>query len=177
MKYITNISILMLCFIHSASIAGDDHKHSEHKHGAHQHGVATINLVIEDKDISIEFEASANDIVGFERAPITNQERQHIKNQIRKLNNPSSLFVFNKGTCRSVRQSIDSPFNEKYLAKEHYDIDADYEFTCDSTNKIRSVDVKLFKVFAPLKRIDVKWIVRGKQGSQTLTTNKPRIKF
>ena len=131
-KYITKSSILLLCVFYGISLAA-------HEHGAHQHGVASINLVIEDKDITIEFTAPASNIIGFERAPTTNQERQQIKNQLRELNNPSSLFVFNKGTCRSVRQKVDSPFDVKYSAKDHYDIDADYEFACDSTSKIRSM--------------------------------------
>lgn len=60
---------------------------------AHVHGFATLDLVVEDGELVIEFSVPADSLVGFENAPSTAAERQAVDDALAKLRDPARLFA------------------------------------------------------------------------------------
>ena len=45
------------------------HDHEKRQLDSHEHGVSTLKIAIEGKELNMELESPANDIIGFEHAP------------------------------------------------------------------------------------------------------------
>lgn len=77
---------------------------------AHQHGVGQLNIAVQGDHLSIELEAPANDIVGFEYAPRTAAEKQATRDATAKLRDSAALFVFPPAAeCRLKEAEIEAP--------------------------------------------------------------------
>jgi hypothetical protein len=59
---------------------------------AHVHGSASLNLVIDNGELEIEFESPAANIVGFEHAAESGADKAAIENALRILRNPDAMF-------------------------------------------------------------------------------------
>jgi hypothetical protein len=59
---------------------------------AHVHGIATLNLVIEQGEMLIEFSAPADSIVGFEYQPESADEKAAVEKATASLSDPATLF-------------------------------------------------------------------------------------
>ena len=70
---------------------------------AHVHGVASINLVIEDEELEIEFESPAANIVGFEHVAESEKDKHAIEHAIEDLEDPTKMFGLPRSAdCRQV---------------------------------------------------------------------------
>ena len=67
----------------TASIFAQQHRHE----GAHEHGSASLGVVVEGRTIHFEFEAPADNIIGFEHEPKTAADRASQKAGLDKLRN------------------------------------------------------------------------------------------
>ncbi|MGF1553500.1 MAG: DUF2796 domain-containing protein [Paracoccaceae bacterium] len=61
--------------------------------GAHEHGVGAFNLAIEGERVAMELEAPGADIVGFEHAAESEEDRAAIEAARGRLGEPLALFV------------------------------------------------------------------------------------
>jgi G3E family GTPase len=59
---------------------------------AHVHGFATLNLVIDQDELLIEFSAPADSIVGFEYEPESAEEKSAVEKATASLSDPATLF-------------------------------------------------------------------------------------
>jgi hypothetical protein len=60
--------------------------------GPHEHGHGTLNIAIEDKRVSMELEVPGMDIVGFEYAPSTNEQKAAVEKAKAELARPLAVF-------------------------------------------------------------------------------------
>ena len=65
---------------------------SLHAQDAHVHGIASINLVIENNELEIEFESPAANIVGFEYEAETEADKGAIQDALKTLRMPEMIF-------------------------------------------------------------------------------------
>jgi hypothetical protein len=65
----------------------------EHRQlGAHVHGRGTLNIALEGKRLSMEFEAPGADIVGFEHAPSTPEQKATLAKAEKQLKAPQTVL-------------------------------------------------------------------------------------
>lgn len=84
----------------------------------HVHGASTLMIAIEGESVSLEFEAPAMDLVGFEHAPTTAAQRQRIAEAISALNTPETLFgIPEAAQCTRTQTTVHGPEHENHAAK------------------------------------------------------------
>ena len=74
----------------SGSAAADDHFR---QHDAHVHGVVEVNIAQDGQDLLMEIHAPGADVVGFEHAPQTDEQKAAVENAIAKLKAPDSTWM------------------------------------------------------------------------------------
>ena len=52
---------------------------------AHEHGVATLDVAVDGRTLTLQFESPLDNVVGFEHAPRTDKQRAALKNMEEKL--------------------------------------------------------------------------------------------
>ena len=203
-------SLLLVCFsvfTNAAEKKHDGHNHHDHhghdhgseskqvKHSAHEHGVAKMNIAVIGKEIQIELDSPAYNIVGFEHQPKNSKQHKAVKKAEKSLAKPKKLIKVENNTCTVENAKIESPFadhddhahhdhgkhDEKHAehAKEgeetHSEYALEYHLVCDSA-EIKQVDFSgLFKKFANFSEIRVQWLSNEKQGDAELSNANPIV--
>lgn len=73
--------------------------------GAHEHGVGALNIAVEGTTVTMEFEAPGADIVGFEYAAESAEDRAAIDTAVATLARPLDLFVMPVDAACTVTQA------------------------------------------------------------------------
>jgi hypothetical protein len=84
---------------------------------SHEHGAATMNVALEGAAIFIELDTPWNNLVGFEHAPSTDEQRALVDAALAKLEQPTELFSFNSADCTATEMAIDNSMSDD----EHHD--------------------------------------------------------
>jgi len=150
-------------------------------HGsAHEHGVAKLDIAVDAKQIVVQFESPLDNLVGFERAPRTDAERQRADEAVARLKDGEKLFQFDPAAgCKLMSTNLDSPplglgSNSPPAKGDHADLFGSWEFSCADAAKAAYVDVGLF-AFKPLKRVQVQLALPKTQAKSELKRPKARI--
>ena len=150
-------------------------------HGsAHEHGVAKLDIAVDAKQIVVQFESPLDNLVGFERAPRTDAERQRADEAVARLKDGEKLFQFDPAAgCKLMRTNLDSPplglgSNSPPAKGDHADLFGSWEFSCADAAKAAYVDVGLF-AFKQLKRVQVQLALPKTQAKSELKRPKARI--
>lgn len=59
----------------------------------------------------------------------------------------------------------------------HSDLEVTYEFHCDNLSRLSEIDIHLFEHFSAMEKLNVQFIVGGKQGAFTATQAHPHVEF
>ena len=77
-----------------------------HKHGAHQHGVAKLAVAVDGKLLEIALESPLDNLLGFERAPRTDAEREAVRKMAQRFHAAAGLYTPTPAAnCRRSRMS------------------------------------------------------------------------
>ncbi len=91
----------------------------------HVHGEAEMFIAIENKQVLIELESPADNILGFEHEPKTKEQHKLLDNSIDKLKSYTSLISFSAGACKQVDVEVKAPFEDHHGEEdghhEHHD--------------------------------------------------------
>lgn len=155
-------------------------KHAHHDHGptaAHVHGAATMDVAVDGNDITFELSTPLDNLVGFERAPRTDAERERFASAIGKLRDANAMFSFDASAgCVAGPVTLSSPLLSPdgtvanapaSHADPHADLQASYTFRCAHASRVRHVDVGLFG-FAHLRSVAVQGATPGGQFKRQL---------
>ena len=120
-----------LALVAAGVTAGEKHEH-EHKHDdekrqhdAHVHGIASLNLALEGKEVHVELDSPAANIVGFEHAPASEADHAALDKAVATLRNGDQLFRFNsEAGCRMEKADVHSALLD-HEHDEHADKHAD----------------------------------------------------
>lgn len=78
--------------------------------GPHVHGSATLEIAIDDAAVQINLNSPLDSLLGFERAPRNQKERQVARIMASKLHQADSLFIFTPAAeCRLESARLESP--------------------------------------------------------------------
>ncbi|MDO6564327.1 DUF2796 domain-containing protein [Amphritea sp. 1_MG-2023] len=97
----------------------------ERQHGSHVHGAATMQLVIEADVLQLQLETPAMNILGFEHAPSTAEQRKTVEQATTLLNNPENVVMLPAAAqCHLTQASIENSLADK--DDEHHDHDEEH---------------------------------------------------
>jgi hypothetical protein len=147
---------------------------------AHEHGVARLDVAVDGLRVSIELDTPLDNLLGFERAPRTDAERDKANAAIAKLRLGETLFridaaagcTLDKVELRSAPLQLGAAAAS---AGEHGDLNALYTFNCKAGAKAGFVEVGLFEAFAGFKRIDLQVVTPKGQLKATLRRPSSRV--
>ena len=85
-------------------------------HDAHVHGQVEVNIAQDGQELLVEVTAPGADVVGFEHAPESAEQKKVFEQAIAQLNKPDELFSFNNASCtlkfKSVTNTLEGDHDE-----------------------------------------------------------------
>ncbi|HLL09833.1 MAG TPA: DUF2796 domain-containing protein [Rubrivivax sp.] len=124
----------------------------------HDHGVARLDVVVEPTRVVFDLQSPLDNIVGFERAPRTDAERERAKAALARLRKGAELFRIDAAAgCSLHSADLQAPVLEGAADSKggHADVQGHYEFHCNAGAKAGHVEIGLFEAFAGLRRLDL----------------------
>lgn len=118
-------TLLALSILATLAAQANEHKH-DHDHekvghiGAHVHGEAQLNVVLEDKELTIALETPAMNVMGFEYEPKTEEDLEKSHDALHALKDAEWL-VINGGKCELHDADVDWQYAEAVHAHFHKD--------------------------------------------------------
>jgi hypothetical protein len=158
-----------------------------HAGTAHVHGVGQLDVAFDAGELQIELRSPAADVVGFEHAPRTAEQRVALEQAIARLEQGSELFAMPPAAgCRLTEARAQSPHAGEPHGHDHghhhdhghddaghSEIEAVYRFRCSDAPSW--VDVGLFEAFPGMHKLNVQVITAHRQGAATLDPRAPRL--
>jgi len=87
---------------------------------AHQHGVGTLNIAASQQDLMLELQTPADNILGFEHSPRTDQQKQQLSNSLELLKKADLLFNMPmQAKCSLQNVEIENPFAFQEIDEKH----------------------------------------------------------
>lgn len=150
--------------------------------GPHEHGTARLDVAVEPGRITLELATPLDNLVGFERAPRGDAERQAALAAVKKLQAPDALFRIDPAAgCSATHVRLDSPElgvsdpAKGKAAGDHAELQGRFEFTCKAGAKAGFVELGLFDAFAAVKRVEVQVVTPRGQMKATLVRPAKRL--
>ena len=129
---------------------------------AHQHGLARLDIAVDASRVSIVLDTPLDNLLGFERAPRTDAERQQADAAVALLRDGGRLFRIDPATgCTLAKVELASAalkLGDAAAApapEGHADLEARFDFDCKQGGRAASVEVGLFEAFKRLQRLDL----------------------
>ena len=176
---------------------------TQRQHGAHDHGHATLNLVQDGKTIQLMLESPAVNIIGFEHAATSPQEKQKIERALELLKQGEKLFGFPAATqCVQTGVEVESELT-KFAAhhdeskeessahkessthkKSHHDepeghseFEISYQFVCNTPAALDTLKVHIFEFFPLTEEIEAQLVTDKRQFATELSSQASTIHF
>lgn len=158
--------------------------------GAHEHGVGSFNIAMEGAEVAMELEAPGKDIVGFEHAAASEEDRAAIAAGKTLLGDPLSLFILPAGAGCTVaaaevelvgeheehidghdEEHADGEVHEEHAGHEdegadegHTEFRAEYRLSCADPSALSRIEFAYFDTFPNAEELEVQMI--GADGSR-----------
>ena len=150
---------------------------------AHVHGIAKLDIAVESTRLSVHLASPLDNLLGFERAPRTDAEREQVDAAVVKLKDAAAMFRIDPAAqCKpagvelaSAALKLGRPDADR-AKSGHADIDASFEFDCVDATKAGYVDVGLFG-FSPLQGLEVQVATPAGQFRRDLKRPAVRIRL
>jgi hypothetical protein len=170
-------------------------------HGhAHVHGIASLQITVEGPVLNLRLRTPLENLVGFEHAPRTDQQKKAVRDMEESLGKPESHFAATAAArCLPASTKIEPPFSgagktdaakkdaggdkpragadkqaREADADAHAELAAEFVFRCEHPDRLQGVEVKLFDAFRKLRRVDVE--LAGPRGQKAYRlTSKNRV--
>ena len=144
---------------------------------AHVHGEATLELVIEPTRLSLRLDTPQHNLLGHERAPRNDAERQAAAALRQRLLTGAAWFELPATSgCRLASAEVEAPMllptGGAQASAGHADVVVSYQFDCQSTAGLHSLAVGgLFDAFPGLQRFRAQ--VADSGGQHQTTAKRP----
>ncbi|WP_323906785.1 DUF2796 domain-containing protein [Aeromonas caviae] len=189
------VTLLLAAAAFGAQAHHDEHE--SHSHGAHEHGHGHLNLVLDGNQLMIELQAPAADLVGFEHAVNTDEEKAQYAKAVARLQQPDALFRFDPAAgCKLTQQELQAAKEDHDHDHEHEhehdkadgahdehhhddaghaDMGAMYTYTCATPAKLTGLEATLFSLYPSLEKLSVQGILPTGQTAAELTPSANKL--
>ena len=160
----------------------DEENEEKHEHGVHEHGRATLTVAWSKNDLAIDLQTPAYNILGFEYAPSTTEEKKRVIECIETLKTEGLIEASAEAKCAIIATDVQTGFGAGNTSEEektnHSDFDVFYTVKCQNPDALKTIDTGgLFAAFSNLTTLQVQWISDRGQSAQTLTPKHPILSF
>ncbi|MFB1485788.1 MULTISPECIES: DUF2796 domain-containing protein [unclassified Thiocapsa] len=189
-----SLTAIIMCLAVASASAEDT---EQRRQGAHVHGIAHMTLAADGDKVLIELTSPAASLIGFERAPRTDEERATLALAKENLMAGDAMIRLNtEAGCRLETAEIDAELADagqgsgaKHAHTHDHDHDADqgedghadfvvrYSFACDRPDALGSAALGLFSGFPALERVLFQYVTAEGQGGAELTPRAPVVTF
>ena len=109
---------------------GHEDEHERRELGAHEHGAAELMIAWSGSDVAIDLETPAYNILGFEYAPTSDEEKALLEEAVAALETGKLLQLSPDAGCTVVSANVQTSFSE-----EGHDEEGHHEESHDSDEK------------------------------------------
>ena len=154
------------------------------QHGAHEHGKITINAALDRQELSIELDAPADNVIGFEHTPHTDAEKAAVRDADVLLRNGQGLFGFPPAAqCRFTGSQVTAPHWEVERSEtrgesgheHHADYEARLTYQCKVPQELAWFEPWLLGKLHEVREARVNLITASGQRSQVVTHPRDRV--
>jgi hypothetical protein len=183
--------LCILAWLPAAMALAEEAEHREH--GPHEHGVAELNVALDGDVLWLELSSPAMNIVGFEHAPSSPEQKAAVDTATETLKDGARLFVTSSEagcelTEAKVTTDVEHPEGDHDDAAEHgeagehegevhSEFQASYRFECAAPDALRQIEVRLFDLFPGTEEIEAQVISGSGQTAAELTAAAPNLSF
>ena len=181
-------AVLTVLCVPVGAIAERHSKAETRNHQAHVHGEVSFNIAQEGDTLVLAISAPGADIVGFEHAPTTAQEKALLQQALVRLAEPEQLFVFDPAAqCQLsehlIKQSLSEHGGEHLGEGEHHNqedhaaFEVSYQYHCQNMASLTKITTNWFKDFQNTEEIHVNLLTEQSQKVIELTAIDTDINF
>ena len=158
-----------------------------HAHGAraHVHGEVELGIAIEGPAIVIEMRTPLDNLVGFERAPRNDVEKNTVDQTLARLRAADHLFRIDPaGNCKLGPVTLDAPVlgtglpvSPSARKDEHAEMLASFAFNCTAAERVKFIELDLFQAFPRMRQIDAEIATAEGQHKRSLKRPARRLSW
>jgi len=170
------LALALVCAAGSPAMAGEFRSR-----GVHEHGSATVDIAVQDATLDIALHSPAINVVGFEHAPRSADEKSALAQANRVFTSPKELFSMPAAAaCASVSVTL-MPITYEHDGGDdkpnspHADYDVSYRFHCAHPDKLGWIDVKFFEQLKGMRKIVANVVTPALQAQSLLTPDNTRV--
>ena len=178
MKPVTRLVLALCCStalttaLSPSATAHEDHEHDTLSQRKHVHGAVTVNIALEGPTLSVELEAPADNVVGFEKSPRTEAERKAIADANAWLASGRDItWVPGNAGCRLL--SVD--FVPPKFGSGHADYRARIAYRCANPSALDWVELRALNRLRELEQVEVNLLTATVQRQTELPAGTVRI--
>lgn len=153
--------------------------------GAHEHGVARLDVALDGNQLQLQLQSPLDNLVGFERAPRNERERQALETALARLRDAGALWRPDaQALCKPGKAEVLPPRFEAAPqpkagkhSEDHAEVQASYSFECAKPLALRTLEHGLFTSLPRLTRVDVQVATARGQSKATLRKASPTLKL
>ena len=164
MRSTRSLTLLAALCLSASALAPSAFAEEKRELGSHEHGAATLQVAIEGDGVEMALEVPGENIVGFEHAPETDEQKAAVEAERERLADPLALFVLPEDAgCEVASAEV-----ELHQEGDHNAFEAEYELTCSNVGAIAAIETRLFEMYPTLEEIDVEFATAAGQGGGEL---------
>jgi hypothetical protein len=167
-------------------------------HEAHVHGIATMDVIVDQQQVTLMLASPLANLIGFEHTPKTDKDRQTVRAMATQLRQAGASFVpapaaqctLTKVTLASDTLPADllgetvkpakpahSHAHDHNHSNAHGDLNGSFVFSCKNLQQLQYIDVPLMTAFAGINRLNVQVATQARQSAATLSATATRIQL
>lgn len=164
------IIFLSAVWILASAAFAQEHRH----HGAHEHGAASLGVVVEGNTVHFEFEAPADNIIGFEHEPKTPQDRAKQKAALDKLKNnlPAILKLQPASGCRLIVEKLAWKKEMHGGSGTHSIVEGEFKAECKNSPAGTELRTAFTQFFPSLESVRITVISGNRQNAVVIHKDK-----
>lgn len=157
----------------------------------HVHGQAELMIAVDGPALEVVFESPLDNLVGFERPPRTERQREAMRALGVRLREPQRLFQPTAAAeCEATGIALDAPgWPGEWLNGRdtnagvtphrdgHAHLAATYSWRCAAPQRLQGIEVHLMDAFPTLRRVQVQVAGPRGQSSSELTGRKRQVRW
>ena len=147
-----------------ASLAGPALAQETRELESHEHGHVTLQIAVEGSSVEMALEAPGKNIVGFEHAAETDEQRAMVSEAEGQLSDPLALFELPQAAgCETTASEV-----ELHIEGTHSAFEAKYALECADPSALTSIGTTLFEIYPTIEEIEVEYATPAGQGAGEL---------